>query len=136
MKRKLKQWAEHLLGSLLAWAWRKYGQPRLEKAVAENATVTIKDKKVPVAALAPLADAMPHITKGLQAGKTPEEIYADLKAHMGETALDVIEGVLNVFFPGVGTVMKVIVFMFEHSVPLSQEDENAWFARFSIGAES
>lgn len=136
MKKKLMQWVEHLLGLLIAWAWKKYGQPRLEKAVAENMTVTVAHKQVPVAALAPLADAMPHIVKGLNAGKTPEEIYADLKAHLGDTALDVVEGVLNVFFPGVGTIMKVIVFMVEHTVPMTQEQENDWFSRFGAGAES
>lgn len=136
MKAKLRQWGEHILASLLMWAWKKYGQPRLDKAVADNVTVTIAHEKVPVAALAPLAAAVPHIVNGIKAGKLPAEIYADLKANIGNEALDVIEGVLNIFFPGVGTLMKLIVFMVEHTVPMTQPEENAWFERFGAGAES
>ena len=90
--------------------------------------------------LAPLADAMPHIINGLKLGKTPEEIYADLKENMGSLAVNVIAAVLSILFPGLGTgigaLMKVILFMHQHSVPMTQEEENKWFDRFGAGAES
>lgn len=140
MRNTLKQWAERLLGSLLAWAWKKWGQPRLDKAVEDHATITIHDKKVPVAALAPLADAIPHIVNGLKANKTAEEIYADMKEHLGDVVVNTIAGVLSILFPGIGTgvgvLMKIIMFMMEHTVPMTQEEENAWFDRFSISGES
>lgn len=140
LHKRLQQWVERLLGSLLAWAWRKYGQPRLDKAVADNVTVTIDHKQVPVAALAPLADAMPHIINGLKANKTAEEIVGDLKANLGDVVVNTIAGVLSILFPGIGTgvgvIMKIILFMMEHTKPMTQEQENAWFDRFGIGADS
>lgn len=108
--------------------------------MAEHATISIKGKKVPIAALAPLSKAMPIVTKGISDGLSPEAIMAKLHADLGHTAVNVIAGVLSILFPGIGTgigvLMKVIMFMVDHTVPMTQEEENKWFDRFGSGSQS
>lgn len=140
MSSRLKKWATRKLGSLLAWLWKRYGQKALDTAVANHVEVTINDKKIPLASLAPLAAAFPIITDGLKKGHEPEHIVSNLKRELGHTAVNVIAAVLSILFPGIGTgigaLMKVIMFMMEHTVPMTQEEENAWFNRFGAGSQS
>jgi len=124
MKEKLRQWGEYLLALLLSFIWKK-AQKKMEEAIEDNKKIG----KVPVETLVPLTHVFPLIIDGLKQGLLPHEIEQNIKKVVAKEALHVAEGVINIFAPGIGTLLGLIVWLYEHSKSYSemtQEEVNRW----------
>jgi hypothetical protein len=90
----------------------------------------------PLSTLDTLAALVPIVTKGIAGGKSPEDIKADLEAAAPAAFLAFAESVLNIVFPGAGTVLEAVAWLIENNKnsQMSQADLNAWMARFNAAA--
>jgi hypothetical protein len=92
----------------------------------------------PLSTLESLASLVPVVTKGIGAGKSAEEIKADLEAAAPQALLGFAESVLNVLVPGGGTVLEAVAWLVENNKnsQMTQAEQNAWMDRFGIGTQS
>lgn len=90
---------------------------------------------VPLSAFEQIGELLPLIIDGLKSNKSAEAIKSDLEAKLPEVTLAIAENILNVLFPGSGTLLEVLAWMVNNSSNnlMTQDQENAWFARFGAG---
>ena len=91
---------------------------------------------IPLSAFEELGKLFPVVIDGLKANKSAQDIVTDLEASAPAIALSVAENVINVVFPGAGTLIQVLTWMIENSKTQTQEEVNAWMARFGAGGDT
>lgn len=109
---KVLDWLAVAFGRLLAALWKK------EEAKVEALAIPIGGTALPLSAIAPLANAVfSTIEGGVQQKKSSEQIVADVKASIPASLIPVSEALLNVFFPGAGTIEAAVVWVIQNSGP-------------------
>lgn len=109
---KVLAWLAVALGRLLAMLWRK------EETKVEALAIPIGGKVLPLSAIAPIANAIfSTIEAGVQGKKPSEQIVADVKAAIPAALIPVSETVLNILFPGAGSIEAAVVWILQNSGP-------------------
>lgn len=128
----LRTLVERLVGWLLFKAWQKEG-PRLNSNIAISVPAI---GNVPLSSFVSLASLVPIVAAGMRAGKSSDQIMADLSAAAPAALIALSEALLNVIAPGAGTLEALIVWLIRNSKDstMSQADVNAWMDRFSNNA--
>ena len=67
--------------------------------------------------------------KQRQAGLSWEQIAVALEP----SAIQIVETVANIFFPGAGTIIEIVLKLHSMEVPQTQEQIPAWMDRFGLG---
>ncbi len=106
MVRTILGWLAIALARLLAAVWQK------EKPKVLSLSIPIGDKSLPLSAIAPLAEAIfPKIEAGIKARKSPGQIVDDVKGAIPAALIPVSETILNIIFPGAGTIEAAVVWL-------------------------
>ena len=71
-------------------------------------SISIAGYSFPLSTLDALAELWPLVTKGIAAGKSAVEVKADLEAAAPQAILSTAEGIINVIWPGSGTILEAI----------------------------
>ena len=93
---------------------------------------TIKGKTIPADDIEALAATVPTIFVGVTAGKSAQQIIADIEP----TLLPVIEDIANMIYPGAGTAIEIISWVISNTKQMTQDEQNQWMDRFGIGSQS
>ena len=93
---------------------------------------TIKGKTIPADDIEALAATVPTIFVGVTAGKSAQQIIADIEP----TLLPVIEDIANMIYPGAGTAIEIISWIISNTKQMTQDEQNQWMDRFGIGSQS
>jgi hypothetical protein len=129
---------------LLSWLWKRVEKSANEQ-IRKQKKVDVSNVSVNIPGLGPVpvetftliaTQIVPRVIAGLKSGHDAETILKTLKATAEPALLSTVEVLLNVAFPGAGTLLGILVWLVENSKPLSQEDLNKWMDRFGAGAES
>jgi hypothetical protein len=69
----------------------------------------------PLSMLEDFAGLLPIVTKGIGAGKSAEQIKAELEAAAVPAVLKFAEAALNIVFPGSGTLLETVAWLVDNS---------------------
>jgi hypothetical protein len=125
----------HAIARFFAWLIEfvlKQKQAQEQEKPKVSQFINIGGKAVPLADIEKLFNAVPTALRDYAAGKSKEQIVTDLKP----TLIDIGEDVANIFFPGAGTAIEVVLFILSKARPMTQEETNAWMDRFGSGSQS
>ena len=92
-------------------------------------TLTIYGVPIPDTAIESLSKAVPVLVFGIGKKMPPSVIVSGIEP----IALDIIEQIANVIFPGAGTAIEIIAWLVENQVPMDQQAVNKWMDKTSNG---